>query len=217
MTFPSVASARCSLPTPLPPGLDGGLRGAVGVFLGGGNGALFAPPPADRPPARTLPRRARDRGRPVRQPAPAAEHDPARRHAHEPAAVPAGAALPARLFVLALARRRARRDGPALVPFWPAALGLFVLVVVVCDLLPKMFALRQPERVARPARRGAPLPAARAQPGVRRPAGRRANGSPTGSRPPQVRTPAQDDGSRVRRAGGGGRGGRRAQVPPRAR
>lgn len=41
--------------------------------------------------------------------------------------------------------------GPSLVPFWPAALGLFVLIVCVCDLLPKMFALRQPERVARPA------------------------------------------------------------------
>ncbi len=42
-------------------------------------------------------------------------------------------------------------DNAALVPFWPAALGLFVLIVFVCDLLPKMFALRQPERVARPA------------------------------------------------------------------
>ena len=34
------------------------------------------------------------------------------------------------------------------VPFWPAALLLFVLVVGVCDLLPKIFALRRPERVA---------------------------------------------------------------------
>ena len=45
----------------------------------------------------------------------------------------------------------AATPAPALVPFWEAALGLFVLVVFVCDLLPKMFALRQPERVARPA------------------------------------------------------------------
>ena len=37
------------------------------------------------------------------------------------------------------------------VPFWPAALGLFALVVGVCDLLPKVAALRRPERVARPA------------------------------------------------------------------
>ena len=37
-------------------------------------------------------------------------------------------------------------DAP--VPFWPAALGLFVLVVGVCDLLPKVFALRRPEGVA---------------------------------------------------------------------
>ncbi len=36
-------------------------------------------------------------------------------------------------------------------PFWAAATGLFVLVVGVCDLLPKVFALRQPEWVARPA------------------------------------------------------------------
>ena len=36
------------------------------------------------------------------------------------------------------------------VPFWPAALLLFVLVVGVCDLLPKVFALRRPERVAPP-------------------------------------------------------------------
>ncbi len=35
------------------------------------------------------------------------------------------------------------------VPFWPAALGLFVLVAGVCDLLPKVFALRQPEPMAR--------------------------------------------------------------------
>ena len=45
----------------------------------------------------------------------------------------------------------AAASDPALVPFWPAALGLFVLIVGVCDLLPKVFALRQPERVARPA------------------------------------------------------------------
>ena len=44
-----------------------------------------------------------------------------------------------------------RSAEPALVPFWSAALGLFVLIVFVCDLLPKMFALRQPERVARSA------------------------------------------------------------------
>ena len=37
------------------------------------------------------------------------------------------------------------------VPFWAAALLLFVLVVGVGDLAPKVFALRQPERVARPA------------------------------------------------------------------
>ena len=34
------------------------------------------------------------------------------------------------------------------VPFWAAALLLFALVVGVCDLLPKIFALRSPERVA---------------------------------------------------------------------
>ncbi len=33
----------------------------------------------------------------------------------------------------------------ARVPFWPAALGLFALVVGVCDLLPKVLALRLPE------------------------------------------------------------------------
>ena len=37
------------------------------------------------------------------------------------------------------------------VPVWPTALVLFVLVVGVCDLLPKLFALRRPERIARPA------------------------------------------------------------------
>ena len=37
------------------------------------------------------------------------------------------------------------------VPFWPTALGLFVLVVGVCDLLPKVIALRLPVRVAKPA------------------------------------------------------------------
>lgn len=36
-------------------------------------------------------------------------------------------------------------------PFWAAALLLFALVVGVCDLAPKVYALRQPERVARPA------------------------------------------------------------------
>ncbi len=45
-------------------------------------------------------------------------------------------------------------NDPTLVPFWSAALGLFVLIVFVCDLLPKMFALRQPERVARRGRGG---------------------------------------------------------------
>ena len=39
--------------------------------------------------------------------------------------------------------------GEAAVPFWPAALGLFALVVGVCDLLPKVVALRVPERVSR--------------------------------------------------------------------
>ena len=34
------------------------------------------------------------------------------------------------------------------VPVWPTALVLFVLVVGVCDLLPKLFALRRPERIA---------------------------------------------------------------------
>ena len=37
------------------------------------------------------------------------------------------------------------------VPVWPTALALFVLVVVVCDLLPKLLAQRHPEGVARPA------------------------------------------------------------------
>lgn len=37
------------------------------------------------------------------------------------------------------------------VPVWPTALVLFALVVGVCDLLPKLFALRRPEHVARPA------------------------------------------------------------------
>ena len=40
---------------------------------------------------------------------------------------------------------------PARVPFWPAALLLFALVVGVCDLLPKLIALQRAERVARPA------------------------------------------------------------------
>ena len=40
---------------------------------------------------------------------------------------------------------------PALVPFWTAALGLFVLIVFVCDLLPKTVALRRPEHVSRQA------------------------------------------------------------------
>jgi putative hemolysin len=34
------------------------------------------------------------------------------------------------------------------VPFWSAAFCLFVLVVGICDLLPKVIALRKPERVA---------------------------------------------------------------------
>ena len=41
--------------------------------------------------------------------------------------------------------------GEASVPFWPAALGLFALVVGVCDLLPKVVALRQPQPIARQA------------------------------------------------------------------
>ena len=41
--------------------------------------------------------------------------------------------------------------GEATVPFWPTALGLFALVVGVCDLLPKVVALRVPERVSRQA------------------------------------------------------------------
>ena len=45
--------------------------------------------------------------------------------------------------------RAAAYDAP--VPFWPAALGLFALVVGVCDLLPKVLALRRPEPVARAA------------------------------------------------------------------
>ena len=45
--------------------------------------------------------------------------------------------------------RAAAYDAP--VPFWPAALGLFAVVVGVCDLLPKVFALRRPEPVARAA------------------------------------------------------------------
>ncbi|MBE7211513.1 MAG: DUF21 domain-containing protein, partial [Gluconacetobacter diazotrophicus] len=39
-------------------------------------------------------------------------------------------------------------DAAGRVPFWPAAGLLFVLVVGVCDLLPKLVALRRPERVA---------------------------------------------------------------------
>ena len=45
--------------------------------------------------------------------------------------------------------RAAAYDAP--VPFWPAALGLFALVVGVCDLVPKVLALRRPEPVARAA------------------------------------------------------------------
>ena len=45
--------------------------------------------------------------------------------------------------------RAAAYDAP--VPFWPAALGLFAVVVGVCDLLPKVLALRRPEPVARAA------------------------------------------------------------------
>ncbi len=37
---------------------------------------------------------------------------------------------------------------PPNLPLWPTALLLFVLIVGVCDLLPKVFALRRPERVA---------------------------------------------------------------------
>ena len=43
------------------------------------------------------------------------------------------------------------RGEGGIVPVWLTALLLFVLVVGVCDLLPKLFALRSPERVARPA------------------------------------------------------------------
>jgi putative hemolysin len=39
----------------------------------------------------------------------------------------------------------------ARIPFWPAALLLFALVVGVCDLLPKLLALQRAERMARPA------------------------------------------------------------------
>ncbi len=38
-----------------------------------------------------------------------------------------------------------------IVPVWPTALVLFVLVVGVCDLLPKLLALRRPVPIARPA------------------------------------------------------------------
>ena len=51
------------------------------------------------------------------------------------------------LYVLA----QWERIGSVAVPFWLAALLLVALVVGVCDLLPKVFALRQPERVAGPA------------------------------------------------------------------
>ena len=44
-------------------------------------------------------------------------------------------------------------DAAGRVPVWPMALVLFVLVVGVCDLLPKLVALRQPEAVAPPAAR----------------------------------------------------------------
>ncbi len=37
------------------------------------------------------------------------------------------------------------------VPMWPTALVLFVVVVGVCDLLPKLLALRRPEQIASPA------------------------------------------------------------------
>ncbi len=121
----------------------------------------------------------------------------------QPAAVRAGPVLPARLFVLAHGRGR-----PARVPVWPTALVLFVLVVGVCDLLPKLFALRRPERVARPAVRvlGWLRP-------VLSPAcgGLQAASEWLADRltPPRVRHPAQVDGGGVRRAGGSGRGGGR--------
>ena len=35
------------------------------------------------------------------------------------------------------------------VPFWEAALGIFAVIVFLCDLLPKLFALSQPTLVAR--------------------------------------------------------------------
>ncbi len=41
--------------------------------------------------------------------------------------------------------------GPPGIRFWLAALALFALIVVVCDLLPKVLALRNPAAVARPA------------------------------------------------------------------
>ncbi len=41
--------------------------------------------------------------------------------------------------------------GPPSIRFWLVALLLFLLIVFVCDLLPKVLALRNPEAVARPA------------------------------------------------------------------
>ena len=46
---------------------------------------------------------------------------------------------------------RTGETGPPGIRFWLAALALFALIVVVCDLLPKVLALRNPEAVARPA------------------------------------------------------------------
>lgn len=42
-----------------------------------------------------------------------------------------------------------RETVPVNVPFWLAALGIFAVIVLLCDLGPKVFALGEPERIAR--------------------------------------------------------------------
>ena len=51
------------------------------------------------------------------------------------------------LILLSLYLMRVVFDGD--IPFWAVALAIFAFIVFICDLLPKLFALAQPELVAR--------------------------------------------------------------------
>ncbi len=119
-----------------------------------------------------------------RQPAPAAEHDPARRHAGQPAPVRAGPVFPARLFLLA-----PRGDADGRVPFWPAA--LLLLRAGGGRVRPAAQAFCPAPSRARRARAARVLGTLRPvlSPAVRRRCRRPANGWPNGSRRSSVRMP----------------------------